>query len=267
MSKKNYYEDIKFVKRAKFRGFKALGIFLILGVFVCGTYFLSVIFSNTVSVTGSVFSLKKNKSINKSYYAISFGIYDNIEDARTAMNNLLSIGAGGYILKYENKYNVLGAIYLNESDANSVIDSNKKYNYNGMTYELSVFKINIDLNKKFYSKFGNDSNIIYDATKVLVNTIEDLYNNSILLEKEEISNIILANKVNSLDSNLVVELKKIEALTVNSSNFNISNFYEKILKMEKILNNLTNTLLVSHKPKASIKYSLINFIMLFSEIK
>ena len=267
MSKKIYYEDIKFVKRTKFRGLKALGIFLILGAFVCGTYFLSVVFNNTVSVTGSVFSLKKNKSINRSYYAICFGKYDNMEDARTTANNLLSIGAGGYILKYENGYNVLGAIYLNESDVNSVIDSNKKYNYNGMTYELSVFKINIDLNKKFYSEFGNDSSIIYDATKVLVNTIDELYANVMLLDKGDISNIILANKVNSLDSNIVVELKKIEALVLANSNSNLSSIYEKFLKIEKVLNNLTNTLLVSDKPNASVRYSMLEFVVMLSEMK
>lgn len=236
MSKKNrYYSDIKIIKGKRSRFFKILGVLFFCCLFVWFSYSISLILGKTINISGGLF-----KSGVKYYYALEFGKFQKLGDAQECAKNVVAIEGAGFVFEKENNYYVLGSLYLNEKDANNVINSNKT------NEDIKIYKIGVDFND-----FANDSNISNEIAIV----IEDLYQNIIDYELGKLNHIGLASKINELDAECcVIKNKAKEDKCLN-----------QLIKCEKVLNNLTSVVLNNEMVSSSIKYALIEIVSIISK--
>lgn len=234
MSKKNkYYSDIKILKGKRSRFFKILGVLFFCGVIVLFSYSISLLLGKTLNVSGGLF-----KSNSSKYYAITFGEFSNESDAIACSQRVVELGAGGYIMEKNDKYVVIGAIYLNEKDAKNVIESNQNFSQSDA---INILQLEIKKNKL-------STNSEYSS--VILNVVSKLYEHIIDFDKGNLNHISLASKVNVLDGECCVLLNKLE----------VDGFSSKVVRVEKVLNNLTNTVLNNQSVSSCAKYALVEII-------
>lgn len=236
MSKKNrYYSDIKIIKGKRSRFFKILGVLFFCGLFVWFSYSISLILGRTLNVSGGLL-----KSGVKYYYALDFGEFNNMDETLECVKEVVAIKGAGFVYEKEDKFHVLGALYLNEKDANNVINNNKN------NENIKICKIKIDINN-----FADDHKI----SNEVINLIDELYQNIIDFELGKVNYIGLASKINEIDADCCVLINQAK----NDKSFN------KLIKCEKILNNLTNVALNNEMVESSCKYSLIDLVVAISK--
>ena len=73
-------------------------------------------------------------------YALQLGAYQEAANANTAAESVRTNGAAGYVISHENLYRVLGAVYGNENDAESV----KKQLVESQSIECGVLLLQSD---------------------------------------------------------------------------------------------------------------------------
>ena len=133
----------------------------------------------------------------------------------------------------------MGAIYLNEKDAKNVLESNEQIENTG------IIKIEIK-----NSQLSADKEINEKVFEI----IQKLYENIINFENGKLNYIGLASKINELDGDCCVLLKQVDG-----------EFSNKLIKIEKVLNNLTSTVLNNQMVNSCVKYSLIEIIDILSK--
>ena len=78
-------------------------------------------------------------------YALEMGRYDSIEDARSLINSLRSLGAAGYGLASGEGYRILASGYGTEAAAVSVKDRLFSQGYDCTLYKLEADEVDIDV--------------------------------------------------------------------------------------------------------------------------
>ncbi len=68
-------------------------------------------------------------------YAVNFGSFSTLEEARGLAGSLRDMGGGGYIV-FDGKYNVLSSAYRSETEAKTIAESN-----GGTVYPIAVEKV------------------------------------------------------------------------------------------------------------------------------
>jgi|GEM_PF-5276705 len=104
-----------------------MGIFVIA---LCGLFIFTIAWGSP-SDPGNV------NIRGQTYYAVSFGRFENLADANKEADKIIVRGGAGYVVK-DKGYNVLSSLYTNRADADSVVKYLKQSNYNTAVYEIKI---------------------------------------------------------------------------------------------------------------------------------
>ena len=86
-------------------------------------FLLSVEYFSPVGIVNEIKNLSSRNESMLTFYAVSFGSFDNLEAARNSASAIRNAGGGGYIY-FDGIYNVLAAAYKNKKDAESIVGIN-----------------------------------------------------------------------------------------------------------------------------------------------
>ncbi len=195
MPKKSpYYDDVKYIKH-KHTKFAFLW-WILFPCMIAGVVLLAMFFSGVLAGDFSLFSRYNYKTEQITYYGLSFGTYDDKETAQSVANGVVLQGASGYIWEQDNKYIVLGSIYMTYEDCQSVIS-----NITGTNYNMNVFEITLPKIKKNIDEYE----ILKLNFEYMKQTIKLLYDTSIGLDTKVMTNLQVSSTINSQRSDGMVQ--------------------------------------------------------------
>ena len=147
MSKQQYYEDVKIIKKSAKKRIKNFFIFFMAVLVVGVIFFVSIHISEALTV-GNIgsFLIYGDTSIKigeSTMFAVILGEYDNEADAKKVAQGSSIQGASGYVWQ-SNKYWVIGNIYFSQEDANKVVENLKYSNYSVVIKNITFPKIKLN---------------------------------------------------------------------------------------------------------------------------
>ena len=240
-----------FVIRKKRKLLKVLGItiviFAVLGVIAFFVF-------NILNLTN--ISKKDVEIPAKTYYAVSLKSSSDKAELEAEYVNAVALGACGYIFYAEEMYHLVALIYPTIDMANSVVATN-----NAANFDLSVVEITT-------SNHSFDMEDFKEEDIELVNEIKDyifdfaniLYELTISLQKDNISTIACASKVNSHKGDLLGYETKLQYVISSSPISELIALQELVVKLDNILEKLVNNLITNTIDNHSIKYALCEYI-------
>ena len=258
-----YYLETNNFKRKNSTNFKRfLSVFFVMILFL-GLVLSASLVTNVLKVNGLNLGLNLSKS-NKNtlkYYLLSLGSYDTFGEAESVSITATLLGASGYIWEQDNKYFVLGSVYATNENAKSV-----QNNFDNTEYKTEVLPVKISFTKVLNEKFSKEQKEkITDTIAFLKRVCDSLIENSIKLDKKEISYIIASNNLNNLKSDLV-EYKNNFEYFFDDKIESIINFKTAILKIESLLDKTVNSLIQNDSVNYNIKNCLCGVVRYCYEI-
>jgi len=178
---------------------------------------ISDIFSGLLTHSGSLFFKQKIEVSSYSVYAVSGDDFDNEIDAKFFSSEVKSLGGSGYIIK-SGEYFVIVSSYPNLTEAHEIQSNLIQLGYNSRIVNIHIPEVSIFYQGKNATFFKNCISIFRDIYK-------DIYENSILLDQQKITN----SKINGCIS---AYISKLSAIDDYFSNFktNIDTKISKILR-------------------------------------
>lgn len=233
------YVGVNIKKSKKF--FKKMIIFIITMVILVGLFFAGKGFANLLTNKNlNLFNSGGIRLKSLNYYAIHFGEFDSEEDAMKCAIWTASSGGAAYVYN-QNKYLVIGQIYSNIDDAESVVNGfNKDITYQPSIVKFKTKNLAIDINKVSNTdknKINNDINLIF---KTITNILK-ISNN---LDKSMISTSTASSEINSIKSDIKIAKLELQSINSNYNNNNINKLVSFFVKMEEILDVSITKLLV-----------------------
>ena len=204
-------------------------------------------FISTCIVSTNLFQLtKKVESAQTSYYALSIFSSDSEEDLNAVKSEFQNKNCAGYIFKSD-KFYLVASVYKNINDAELV-----KNNLNVNGYNAEVIKINIPT---FYLE-GNFSSQEEEILRLALNCkdkiFENLYDISISLDTQIISETEAKLKVNETYSSFETTKNNFETIFKSSHLNDIEKLRDEIERVEEILENLTKENLEENQTYSSL---------------
>lgn len=236
MSRERYYDDVKIIKKPlkkrikKFLVFFAI-IFMLVGIIISSFYISKSI---TVGKLGSIFvygdtSFKISES---KMYIVSLGKYASKDEAEKVSLGATIQGASGFVWESGNEYIVVGSMYENLSDAESVKNnlSNTASNYSISIEEIKFPKITLN-----FDEYDNkDVAEIKNAVEFCDTLYSDLYNYSIKLDKKEINNLAISSEISALRGKLKSYINKIQSI-LSLPNAKLSVIQNSLIAIDELL--------------------------------
>ena len=222
------YQETRLIKSRKKKG-KGWLVLLMCIVMVGGVIMLSSTLSGALTVGnfGFNFSSSALKVKAHSYYAVTMGEYDTLNEAETVASGTSVMGAGSYIWNTDKKYVVIGNVYDNLEDAKKVKDNITDTNYNIGIREIKYKKVNCDL-----KELTKEQRTVIKSNLNYINELYDkCYNYSIKYDKGEIVATVVSSELNSLNGNIKVNcsrLDSINSVTVIPPTLKLKNAYVAI---------------------------------------
>lgn len=247
---KTYVENYaKNKKHPKIRRFFNIILIVIVCVMVImvGRLFSDILVGDLLFNAGSV------KIECSTFYAICFGEFDSLDDAKKCAVWLENAGGAGYIFKSD-KYLVFARTYDNESDAKKVIENIGTTIYDGSvkTFKTKSKKIKLKNCKKA------DKKNLLSCVNQLNNIVKSVADIDVSIDTNGLTNIGASNNLNSLKTNVGdIRLKLVE-LNKCYANIQINGL---IAYCNMVLNEIdlaVNKLLVSTNETSVCKYLLTN---------
>lgn len=266
MSKNNYYEDVKIIKKPlKKRLKKIFNFFIIILVFSC-TIIASIYLSKAISVGGIssliVYGNTEIKIQSHELYAVVLGEYETQEEAEKVSIGSNIQGASGYVWK-DNNYMVIGNIYASIDDAEKIIQNLADSNYKAYIYTIKFPKIHLSLSEYV----GEDVNFIEKSIKYIDKLCKELYTYSIAYDKGESNNFAISSKISELRGECKTYISKLQSvLSIQSPK--VEKIQHTIILIDEILNdavlktidNSTTSYIIKniHSKIIHLKYGLFN---------
>ena len=211
MSKKVLrYSDTKLIKLKKNNSFKSFFVFIFcLSIFLT-VMFVSGAFSRVLKVNNFSFLFDKNKiSVDThSYYAVTMGQYDSESEAQSVASGVSIMGAGAYVWLNGNKYYVIGNVYDNLTDAETVLKNVSGNNYDVGILEMKFNKIAFD-NENYTT---DQKKVILESIKFVDEVFKKCYNYSIKFDKSEVVATVVSSELNTLKGDTTVWAGKLDAI-------------------------------------------------------
>lgn len=228
MSKKVGYAETRLVKskqkhKNKFVTLMVCVLSLAMVVLLSGVLAGAI----TVGNFSNLFQNKSNTISAHSYYMVSMGKYNSRSEAEAVASGAAVMGASAYVWELNKMFYVVGNIYKNSSEADSVL---KNISGTG-NYEISVEEIKfkkLTISNKEYS--NEQIKAIVEAIKSLNNIYEKCYDYSLKVDKGEVNTGLVSSELNSIKSEAKITAAKLDAinsyavseLTINTKNAFIS---------------------------------------------
>ena len=268
MSKPVYYSDVKILRKPlkeRIKNiFKFFLFFLIVACcFLSATYLSSAL---TVGNLGAFIVYGDTKiTINeKKYYAVILGEYDNKDEAeRIAIASTIQ-GASGYVWQ-DAKYWVVGNIYLDNTDAEKVVENLSGSNYNVGVREIKIPKAT--LNFDMYENADMDA--IHKSINIFDEIYALLYSASVKFDKKEINNLAISSEISSMRG----EVKSLIVATqnlINKSSSHLMEIQTALIKLDELLDQTIIRTIDNSATSYSLKNSIASVVRikwdLFAEI-
>jgi len=159
-----------------------------------------------------------------SVFALQFGAFEDSANAEKQAISLRTMGAAGYVMNDETKYRVLGASYLNESDAKQVRDRLQTEGVECVVYRMQAPQCELLLS-------GTEQRIdrMKHALEMVVGFVKDLSQLSISYDAENSSaeDIIATIKAHQKQtSELLSDLEQVDGDTLLVTN--VRNLLEEV---------------------------------------
>lgn len=258
MPKEIYYEDIKILKKPLKQRIKSLFVFLgvvVLGVacFVIARYLSSAL---TVGNLGSyiVFGDTKLKYTKTSLYAVTMGEYeDKLECEKVALGSSVQ-GAGGYVWE-DGKYYVVGNVYSNREDAESVLENLKETQYNTAIKQIDFPAISLD-----FDMYANDNmDCIKSAFGFFDDMYEILYDYSIRFDRGEVTNLAVSSGLSECRGKLKSTIVQVQNL-LSKSDSKLSLVQSALIRLDELLDQTIIKTIDNSATNHSLKYSLVSVV-------
>lgn len=262
MSKNLYYEDVKIIKKPFKKRLKSFLIFFVCICVIVGVFLSSVFLSKALSVGnitsalvfgGTDINIKKH-----SFFIVSLGQYDSYDKAEKVSLGSNVQGASGYIWNMDNKYVVIGNIYKNKSDAESVQKNLKDTNYTVSIIEVEFPKIKLKFDYE-----NKDVLKIREGIEFLDKSYDLLYDYSIKFDKSEINNFAISSGISSFRAECKIKISNIQEVINKYKDNSLSKINNALTKLDQVLNiSILKTI-----ENSSTNYSLKNAISQVVHIK
>ncbi len=248
----NLCEGVKVIKRQnKLR--KLLGVILLIFALIFSVLYLASSFTDALKIGNfSFLSLfKKDNSVSgQKYYALMLGEFNTVSEATAIATSSSALGASGYVWVEGGKYYAVGSIYQEKSNAEKVMDN--------LTGEYSLTIHEIVFNKISLNESERNNKLIKETINYLYSVCDGLEENSIKLEKNEITQIACASFINNYRSEIQVSQSKIDYLLASELNDNLLKIKNALIQMDNSLGTTTSSVLAGKT--SAMKYGFAEFV-------
>lgn len=259
MSKNNYYDDVKVIKKPLKKRLKHFLNFLCIASVFAGVIAVSFYLSDALVVgnltNALVYGDTKVVRNAHSVYAVILGEYDSMNEAETVAMGSSIQGASGYVWQGE-KYYVIGSIYFALSDAEAVIK-----NLEGSNYSLDIMTIEFD---KININFGDLENKEVGDIETSLDFIDELsqtiYNQSISYDKGESNNFAISSEISSLRGQAKVHISNLQKMQKDK-------FIDEIQDSMILIDELLDEAILKTIENSTTNYSLKNTLARLVRIK
>ena len=230
---KNYLPDIVVIRRPFAFIKKMCAIILVIGI-VVGTFILADICSGALRVSAIGLNISNNDRINvdrHSLYAISMGAYEDKASAEKVALGLQVQGGAGYVWQSNNKYLVLGSIYAKKEEADNVLDSLSKSNYQAQLFEIKYAKLSLVI--KGLEKQDNDfiKNLFLGLDKMYA----DIYTYSINYDRNASTNLAISAGLNTLKGEVKIYISKLQELSTRVNSNYVDIMKDSFILLDSVL--------------------------------
>lgn len=247
---KTYLNGTRLIKRKKAIWLK-IGIILISIVVLASLFFSG--FGIAKLLTGvdfNLFASGKIKIDGINYYAITFGEFD--DEQLTTNCAIWTANSGGASYIYErDKSVVIGQIYNNVDDANSVVNGFS----DDITYKANIMQFK---SKKLTFSIDNvthsDKKCIVGDIKSVLNKIDEILEISNNLDEGKYTTVTASSKINSIKSEIKVLKSELQLINSTYNNKDLNSFLGYVIKVEDSLDICVNKLLTSENVSNVCKY-------------
>lgn len=258
MPKKNYYEDIKFIKKPLKSRIKSMFIFFVIVLVVVSCFGIATYLSSALTV-GNLGDLiiygNTNLKIEKStLYAVTLGEYDTFDEGEKVSMGVMVQGASGYVWE-DGKFFVIGNIYSNYDDALKVKDNLKESNYNVGIKEINFPKLQLD----FQMYENEDMSIIKKSIEILNVVYKKLYDFSVKYDKKEITNLAVSSGLSELRGELKGIIVSVQNL-INISDSKLKKIQTALIKTDELLDQVIIKTIDNSSTNYSIKYAISSIV-------
>lgn len=196
------------------------------------------------------------------YYGLNMGQYTDQADAKMTANVVSQAGGAGYVWGVDEEYIVLGAVYLNQSDCEKVINNLSE------NYKASIHKITLKKCKFTIENISKKEQItIRKNVEFCSEVFENLYQISMEYDTGNISNIAVSARANSLKSKVVSAKNQISLLNYTYNNVNLTQIYSTLTAIENVLDLLTNQMLTTENNLNLVKYAYADVLRASFELR
>lgn len=248
----NLCEGVKVIKRQnKFR--KLLGVLTLILALVFSVLYVASSFSSALRIGNfSILSFfqKENSVPAQKCYALMLGEFDTPTEANATATSSSALGASGYVWVENGKYYAVGSIYQKRADAEKVMQ-----NLTG-DYALSIHEITF--NKIPLNESENVNKLLKDTIIYLYSVCAKLDENSIKLEKNEITQIACASFINNYRSEIQVSQTKIDYLLSSGLSDTLVKLKNALIQMDNSLGSTTSSVLAGKS--SAMKYGYADFV-------
>ena len=265
MSQATYYSDIKILKKPLKIKIKNFFKFFLIMVVVVGCFLSAKYLSRALTVGNLgaliVYGDTKIKTDENVFYAVTLGEYvDKLEAERVALGSTVQ-GAGGYVWEKDDRYYVVGNVYVNYADAQKVLENLSNTKYAVSIMEITFGAINID-----FSMYENsDMDIINKAINVFDSVYTQLYDYSIRYDKKEITHLAISSGVSEMRGNIKSIIVDVQNL-INKSQSDLTKIQNALIKLDELLDQTIIKTIDNSSTSYSIKYSLISVVRIKYEL-
>ena len=230
---KNYLPDIVVIRKPFAFIKKMCAIILVIGI-VVGTFILADICSGALNVSAIGLNISNNDRINVdrySLYAISMGAYEDKASAEKVALGLQVQGGAGYVWQSNNKHLVLGSIYAKKEEADSVLDSLSKTNYQAQLFEIKFAKLSLVI--KGLEK--QDNAFIKNLFLCLDKMYADIYTYSINYDSNASTNLAISAGLNTLKGEVKIYISKLQELSTRVNSNYVDIMKDSFILLDSVL--------------------------------
>lgn len=220
----------------------------------------------TASVNPTTFIAEGNLSTESlglpatTMYAVQFGAYSTQNNARRAAVQLNNLGAAGYVLKENNLWRVLGALYTSEENATTVRDrirSNDGLDVCIYTFYISPVNLNVTATDEQLVALG-------ECFMVWNQTIEELYAMQFDIDKK-LSLDECREKLLDISDKLAASANSLQEKLGETIPLEISDLLDLMLSSADVLDELSQNFNDKSLLSPRLKYVLIDLLVSFDK--
>lgn len=260
MSSKNYYEDVKIIKKplkVRIKSFFIIILFFLIfgGIFVSARALSGVL---TVSQVGNtiVYGDGVLKIDERKLYAVTMGEYDDENNAEKVALGANIQGAGGYIWLEKGRYYVFGSVYKTMEEAESV-----QTNLKSSSYKVSIREITLNKAKvSFANVEKKDIAKIKKAVDFLTRCYEKIYDYSVKFDKKKLNNLAVSSYISNLRSECKGHMTEVQLLLTNNPDAKLDAIIKALISIDELLDQTILKAIKDSGTGYSLRYAICRIV-------